>query len=172
MKFLLVWMVFISSIFAHPHTFIEVYPTLKTNKNQMTQIKYRWVLDEMTSMMLVMEFDTNGNGKIDKKENSYIYENYFSPLDEYGFYTTITTKGKSSTLKKVKNFQTHIVDNKIVYEFEAENRLNLKDTKVEFGDKDFFVAMVVKKEFVNSDIQYKVVDVDNDFYFGYRLEFK
>jgi ABC-type uncharacterized transport system substrate-binding protein len=171
MKFILVWMIFISSIFAHPHTFIEVFPTIKTDKKQITQIKYKWVFDEMTSSMLLMEYDTNGNGKIDKNENTYIYENYFLPLDEYNFYTFVTSKGKSYKLKNIKNFQTKIVNNKIEYEFVVNKKLNLKNTQIEFGDKDFFVAMVVKKEFVKSDTKYKVSDVDNDFYFGYKLEF-
>jgi ABC-type uncharacterized transport system substrate-binding protein len=171
MKTILVWMVFITSVFAHPHTFIEVFPTIKTDKNQITQIEYKWVFDDMTSSMLLMEYDTNGNGKIDENENDFIYKNYFLPLDEYGFYTTVTSKGKSYKLKNIKNFQTQIIDNKIVYKFTVDNNLHLQNTQIEFGDKDFFVAMVVKKEFVKSEVKYKVSDMDNDFYFGYKLEF-
>jgi hypothetical protein len=36
-----------------------------------------WKFDEMTSELLIMEFDENCNGKIDEKEQKYIKENYF-----------------------------------------------------------------------------------------------
>ena len=32
--------------------------------------------------------------------------------------------------------------------------------------------MIVKDEYIKSDIEYKILEVDNDFYFAYRLEFK
>lgn len=172
MKYLFLLMIFISSIFAHPHTFVDVYPTIKTKNNQITHIKYKWVFDDMTSSMLLMEFDTNGNGKIDKDENDYIYENYFLPLGDYNFYTDIVVNGKVQKFPKIKIFQASILDNKIIYEFIINKKINPKDTYIEIGDKDFFVAMVLKKKYVTSDIKYKVSDVDNEFYFGYKLEFK
>ena len=66
-------------LLAHPHTFIEVYPTIKVKGNKITNFHLKWKMDEMTSSMLVMEFDQNGDGKIDKKEVS-TYPMYLSKL--------------------------------------------------------------------------------------------
>ncbi len=163
----------INVLFAHPHTFIEVYPTIIVKNNYTTNIHFEWKLDEMTSSMLIMEFDQNSDGKLDKKERDFVYTNYFSELKNNNFYTDIKIKNKIKLFPKPKNFKVTIQDNKICYFFEIEENYNIKDLKFDFGDEDFFVAMILKKEFVKIDgAKSKVSELDNDFYFGYRLELK
>ncbi len=160
-------------LFAHPHTFIEIYPTIEVKNNQTTKIHFKWKLDEMTSSMLIMEFDQDGDGKLNKKENFFIYGNYFIALRDYNFYTDIKIKGKIQTFPKPKNFKATIENNKICYSFDIEENYNIKDLKFDFGDEDFFVAMMLKDKFVKvNGAKAKVSELDNDFYFGYRLEIK
>ena len=161
----------INILFAHPHTFIEVYPAIEVKNNQIVNLDFRWELDEMSSAMLIMEFDQNNNGKIDKNENIFVEQNYFKPLVEYNFYTDVKIKDKIQTLVKPTNFKAGILNNKIIYSFSMKINHNIKDIKFDFGDEDFFVAMILKKEFVKIiGAKAKVSDLDNDFYFGYRLE--
>jgi ABC-type uncharacterized transport system substrate-binding protein len=160
-------------LFAHPHTFIEVYPTIEVKNNITTKIHFKWVMDEMTSSMLMIEFDQNGDGTIDKKENSFIYNNYFLTLKDYNFYTDIKIDDKIQTFPNPKNFKTTIENNKVCYSFDIDEKYNIKNTKFDFGDEDFFIAMILKKEFVKTNGSKVVVsEQDNDFYFGYRLELK
>ncbi len=162
---------FFNFLFAHPHTFIEVYPNIKVKDNKIIEIHFKWKIDEMTSSMLIMEFDQNGDGKISKKENTFIYNNYFTQLKDYNFYTDIQIKNKVQKFPKTKNFKATIENNKICYSFDVEKIYNSKDTKFNFGDTDFFVAMILKKEFVKVvGAKAKVSELDNDFYFGYKLE--
>ena len=150
---------------------MEVYPTIKVKNNITTNINFKWKIDEMTSSLLIMEFDTNSDGKIDNKENFFIYGTYFLPLKDFNFYTDIRINGKMQTLPKPKNFKATIEDNRIWYSFDIEKKYNIKNTKFDFGDEDFFVAMILKKEFTNvKGAKAKVIELDNDFYFGYRLE--
>ena len=159
--------------YAHPHTFIEVYPTIKVQKETIAQINIKWKMDEMTSSMLIMELDQNGNGKIDKEENDFIYENYFKSLKDYNFYTDIKIKDKTQVFPEVENFKATIEENKVCYSFDMKNRYKIKDTKFDFGDTDFFVAMILKKEFIKVIGSTAVItELDNDFYFGYRMELK
>ncbi len=159
--------------FAHPHTFIEVYPTIEVKDNIMTKINFKWKLDEMTSSMLIMEFDQNGDGKIDKKENKFVYDNYFSTLRDMNFYTNLKIKNKIQIFPKPNNFKATIEDNKICYSFNIEGQYNINDIAFEFGDEDFFVAMILKDKFTNiMGAKAKVLELDNDFFFGYRLEVK
>ncbi|MEA3513121.1 MAG: DUF1007 family protein [Campylobacterota bacterium] len=161
------------NLFAHPHTFIEIYPTIKVKNNKIININFKWKMDEMTSSMLIMEFDQNGNGKIDKKENFFIYGSYFLRLHEYNFYTDVKVKDKTQLFPKPKNFKATIDNHKICYTFDIETNYDKRDTKFDFGDEDFFVAMILKKEFVKVEgSDFKVTEQDNDFYFGYRLELK
>ena len=169
-KHLLLLIFCISFVFAHPHTFIEIYPTIIVKNNQITNIHFDWKLDEMTSAMLIMEFDQNGDGKLDKKENKFVYENYFLELKDYNFYTDIKVNDKTQFFPNPKNFSATIENNKIVYSFDIVEKYSIKNTKFDFGDEDFFVAMILKKEFVKiTGAKAKVDDLDMDFYFGYRL---
>jgi ABC-type uncharacterized transport system substrate-binding protein len=172
-KFLIPILFIINILHAHPHTFIEIYPTIAVKNNIMQNIKFKWQLDEMTSSMLIMEFDTNANGKLEDKENKFVYENYFLTLVDYNFYTDITVDGKIQSFPTPKNFKATIENNKLCYYFEIDNKYNINNTMFDFGDKDFFVAMILKKEFATvQNASAKVSDLDNDFYFGYRLELK
>jgi len=173
MKFIISFILIFNILYAHPHTFIEVYPTITVKNKMMQKIHFVWKMDEMTSSMLIMEFDLDSNGKIDKIEQQYIHENYFSTLIDYNFYTDITINNKITKFPNPKNFKAFIENNKICYSFEIDKKLNIHKTIFDFGDTDFFIAMILKKEFTKIIGATAVVsDLDNDFYFGYRLELK
>jgi ABC-type uncharacterized transport system substrate-binding protein len=119
-----------------------------------------------------MDFDQNNDGKINNKENNFIFKNYFKDLKEYGFYTDIKIKNKTIDFPKIENFHTIIDKTRIVYNFSITLNQNLKDIKLQMYDEDFFVAMVLKKEFIKSTkVHCKVNELDKDFYFGYELRF-
>ena len=173
MKFLFFIFIFISNISAHPHTFIEVHPTLHVENSKFSTIKFKWVLDDMTSTILIMELDTNANGVIDKIENDYIEKEYFSMFKDYSYYTYIKVNKKSTPPLSPKNFKATIENNKLCYSFEIQGEYDVKNTYIEFGDSDYYVAMVLKKEFVHvKGAEVIVKGVDNDFYYGYSLGFK
>ena len=172
MKILFTLLIFISSLFAHPHTFIEVHPTIQVKDDSSTTVHFKWILDDMTSTILVMELDQNGDGKINEKENSYIYREYFSIFKDYSYYTYIKIDGKNIEFPKIENFKATIENHKVCYSFDVHLNHNIKNTVFEFGDSDFYVAMVLKDKFVKAEsLSTKVTGVDNDFYYGYRLEF-
>ena len=173
MKILLISLLLISSLFSHPHTFIDVYPTIKVKDEKITSVHFKWALDEMTSTILIMELDQDMDGKINKKENSYIHDNYFYIFENYSYYTHIKVDGEVINSLKVKNFKATIEKGRICYSFEVEGSFDIKNTVFEFGDTDFYVAMVLKDEFLDVDgAKATVTGVDNDFYYGYKLELK
>ena len=158
----------LSNLFAHPHTFIDVYPKVVVKNNIVTQIDFKWIMDEMTSSMLIMEFDQNQNGKIDKEENKYIEENYFLSLKDYDFYTHLKPK------YKVTNFFADIKNEKIVYNFTFHlfKKTILSNFKLQFYDTDLFVSMQLKEKLITQKIPHKIKDLDGDFYYGYEIIYK
>ena len=173
LKKFIILTLYLNLLFAHPHTFIEVYPTIEVQNNKIIKLHFTWELDDMSSAMLIMEFDQNGDGKIDKKENKFIRKNYFEPLIDYNFYTDVNIKNKIQSTIKPINFKADIKNNKARYSFDVKSNYPIKDLHFDFGDEDFFVAMVLKKEFIKiKGAKAKVSDLDNDYYFGYRLEIK
>jgi len=168
MQKIILFILFLSNLFAHPHTFIDVYPKVVVKNNIVTQIDFKWIMDEMTSSMLIMEFDQNQNGKIDKEENKYIEENYFLSLKDYDFYTHLKPK------YKVTNFFADIKNEKIEYNFTFQllKKTKLSNFKLQFYDTDFFVSMQLKEKFITQKIPHKIKDLDGDFYYGYEIIYK
>lgn len=173
MKLLSLLFILISSILAHPHTFIEVYPTLHVEDKKITNIHFKWVLDEMTSTILIMELDGDGDGKINDKENKFIEEEYFSMFEEYGYYTFIKVDNSLIKTPKPKNFKATIENNRICYSFDIQKDFNIHNTIFDFADTSYYVAMVLKDEFLTLDgATAKISRVDSDDYYGFRLELK
>ncbi len=171
MKKLLLFLFNTILLFAHPHTFIDIYPTFSTDKPN--QVHFKWKLDEMTSSMLIMELDQDMDGKIDKKENEFIEDEYFSILEPYSYYTFLFINSKEVKLPAPQNFQASIENHQLCYSFDIKFNEKFQNVYFEFGDSDFYSAMILKEKFVSSKgVKFKVTGVDKDFYYGYRLEFK
>jgi len=173
LKLFFLFLLFFSSLFAHPHTFIEVHPTIEFKDNKTSVIHFKWVLDEMSSTILIMEVDKNGDGVISKRENNFIQKEYFSIFEDYSYYTHIKIDGKLIKNLKAVNFKATIENYKLCYSFDVVGNFSSNNTVLEFGDSDFYVAMVLKEKFLNiKGTSSTVTGVDNDFYYGYRLDFK
>ncbi len=172
MKKVILYFILTLTLFAHPHTFIDVYPTISVKDGVAKTIHFKWKIDEMTSSMLIMDVDSNGDGKLSAKENKFIQDNYFTIFEDYNYYTQIKIDGKLIPFPKVKNFKATIEDFRVCYSFEIEGDFEIKKTTLEFGDSDFYVAMILKKEFLNiTGANATATGVDNDFFYGYKLEF-
>jgi ABC-type uncharacterized transport system substrate-binding protein len=172
-KIIIFYLLFIPYlVFAHPHTFIDVYTKIKSQNTKIDKITFTWYFDEMTSSLLIMEFDQNMDGKLDDSEIKYIYENYFLGLGDFNFYTDIQINNKT-ILTKPQNFTAFLKDNiQVAYQFDIILNKEKKDIKIEIYDEERFSALILKNKFIHSDTNYKLSDIDNDLYFGYRLEFK
>jgi ABC-type uncharacterized transport system substrate-binding protein len=168
---LLFFLLITTLLFSHPHTFIDIYTTIK--KDNPNIINFKWKLDEMTSSMLIMELDKNMDGKIDKKENRYIEDEYFSMFKPYSYYTFMFINNKKVKLPEPKNFKASIEKHQLCYAFDIEIKSDIKNIYFEFGDIDYYNALILKDKFIDAKgLKTKVTGVDNDFYYGYKLEFK
>lgn len=135
------------SAFAHPHTFIEVAPTVEIKDKKIDKFQIKWTMDEMTSMMMIMELDSNDNKKFEEDENSFIYENYFSSLKNSNFYMTMTSNNKDIVIEP-KNFKASIEGDKLIYTFDIEQKIDTQNLEIAFFDTELFVGMMLEKEYI------------------------
>lgn len=164
----IIFFIFSTILYAHPHCFVDVYPTI--NKNSIT---VKWVFDEMSSQMLIMDFDQNHDGKIDKIENDFIYKEAFVHLREYDYYLYMFKGKKKLKTPNAENFKASIDGMRFTYTFNI--KLNPKVTKIQFYDAEMFTAFVIKKQFIKKNKTTKKIklnEMDNDYFFGYELELK
>jgi len=160
-------------LFAHPHIFIDIYPDVVVENGIIKKLHFTWKIDEMSSSMILMDTDSNGNGKIDPNEEKSVEENYFNTMTDYDFYTFIKVANKKIPFPQITHFHPFMENHKMCYGFDLELHTKAKETSLEFGDSDFYVALTLKDKFVKiKGAKAKVTGVDNDFYYGYRLEFK
>lgn len=59
---------FFTSIFAHPHLFIDVPAKFAINDSGLSGIYTYWKLDEMNSALILDFYDKNNSGKFEKSE--------------------------------------------------------------------------------------------------------
>lgn len=173
MKIIFMLVLILSSLSSHPHTFMDVYPVIVAKDGKSNGLEITWKIDEMTSSMLIMDVDMDGDGKLNANESNYIKNNYFTIFANYNFYTYIIIKGKKVTLPEPTEFKAKIENHRVCYTFKLKIEFDIEDTVFEFGDTDMYTAMVLKPKFVTVNGAKAVVKgVDNDFYYGYRLELK
>ena len=149
-------------LFSHPHTFIDLYPTISGNT-----FTLKWVFDEMTSNMIMMDFDEDHDMKLNDKEQKLIHDEAFIHLKEFNFYAHMMVGDKEQSIKKVSNFKTYFENNRVVYQFDIE--LPKKLNAIEFYDPDLYIAFVLKQESIKSDKKFQLEEINNDYYFGYKV---
>ena len=97
--------------FGHPHLFANVGLEIKALDNKINSIKISWQFDDMTSQMLLMDYDKNRDKKFDKEESLRFKTDTFDKLKEYGYYTHIKIDGKKIDIENhIDNFFLTFID--------------------------------------------------------------
>jgi ABC-type uncharacterized transport system substrate-binding protein len=158
----------ITLLSAHPHCFIDVYPAVDGKK-----LTVKWVFDQMSSQMLVMDFDRDRDGQFSDAESAAVYKEGFESLREYGYYTKFFSGGAPLATGQAEGFRAAIDGFRVQYRF----ALSLPEgaTSVRFYDEENYSAFVVEEDFVreaNPGKTYKVREFEGDMGVGYILELK
>jgi len=131
---------------AHPHVFIEAnLEIVRNEKGEATEIRHVWRFDELFSTSLLLDFDSNGNGRLDETELQEIASITRESIGEYNFYTEVRNGDE------VVNFyepDPYIVDTQfdsllIILSLEIENPEPMSGNafKVAVSDPTYYVAV-------------------------------
>ena len=112
---------------AHPHCFIDVHPTVSRDS-----LTIRWVLDEMSSQMMILDYDSDANGKLSEAESKLLFEDTFKSLVKYNYYTYFYSGSKKITTPEVSSFLATIENYQLNYYFTLS--LPNEVTSIEFFD--------------------------------------
>lgn len=75
---------------AHPHVFVESNLEIVRNAEGFaTEIRHVWRFDELFSSSVLLDFDENGNGKLDPSELDTIAAEVKKNIAEFNFYTEV-----------------------------------------------------------------------------------
>ncbi|MCK4979949.1 MAG: DUF1007 family protein [Candidatus Delongbacteria bacterium] len=166
----LVLLVFTKISYSHPHEFANVGIKLNIQKDNTIFIQISWEFDEMSSLMLIEEFDKNRDGEFDVSENLKVEKDAFEVLKEIDFYTYLKINKTKYPIKSYSNFNVSIKNYKVIYKFTIlEKKITeekIKDFTLFFADSDNYTAFFLKKENIGiivdepTNYTYKVTEVE------------
>jgi len=170
MRVLFCSIIFISYCFGHPHVFVDTKFDISIEKNTLQAYAY-WYFDEMTSQVMLMDFDKNKNNKIDSNELLIIKKEAFEHLKELNYYTFIYQNKKNLSLSQPTDFSCFLTDKRIGFKFKVTTIFDPSKNNLKIGsfDMDNLTAFQMdrnskinlqNKTLQNLNLQYVTEDYD------------
>lgn len=141
-----------ASAAAHPHVFAEARldVMLAPDGRSVQSLRHLWRFDDVFSSTVLVEFDKNGDNKLDDTELGAVRDTVYKSLGEYNYFQLVTANGKDVAMQNPDEFAAIFDNNQLIIMFEAkpQNVLKLSGI-VDFGvyDSTFYTAI----DFVEDD---------------------
>ncbi|PZO81826.1 MAG: DUF1007 domain-containing protein [Mesorhizobium amorphae] len=136
---------------AHPHVFAEARLDVMVNPDQTVKsLRHVWRFDDIFSSTVIMEFDTDGDLKLNDAELAEVSKTIFESIGEYKYFQLVTENGKDVAMKPPAQLMAQYEGEQLIVLFESEPAQPLKlSGKVDFGiyDPTFYTAL----EYVEDD---------------------
>lgn len=129
----------------HPHVFAEARLDVVVNPDgSVKSLRHLWRFDDLFSSTVLVEFDKNGDLKLDDAELQDVSQTVYASLAEYNYFQLVTADGKDVAMKPPAQLMANFENNQLIILFESEPQapLALKG-KVDFGiyDPTFYTAI-------------------------------
>lgn len=132
---------------AHPHVFADARLELTIGKDgTVEKLAHVWRFDDVFSSTVLMEFDKNGDLKLDQKELDNLAKTINSSIAEFKYFQTVLADGKDIAMAPPKHLAADFINNQLIILFESKPSQPLKllpGHKVSFGvyDPTFYTAI-------------------------------
>lgn len=155
----------VSLLSAHPHVFIDTRISVEQEK-----IWILWTFDEMTSSILMQDYDKNRDKMLDDNEIAFLKKDHFDTIANYSFFMHPFDGEEEKTITHVDDFMASFEDSKLRYLFSIP-RPKIPTYELRFYDGEMYVAMIVKPEFLTCQKPFtcRTRGYDADFYYGYQV---
>jgi ABC-type uncharacterized transport system substrate-binding protein len=129
----------------HPHVFAEARLDVVVNPDQTVKsLRHLWRFDDLFSSTVLVEFDENGDLKLDDAELQQVSQTVFASLAEYNYFQLVSVDGKDVAMKPPAQLMANYENDQLIILFESEPKepMTLKG-KVDFGvyDPTFYTAI-------------------------------
>ncbi|PRD42704.1 DUF1007 domain-containing protein [Phyllobacterium phragmitis] len=130
---------------AHPHVFADARLEVTVAPDgTVERLAHVWRFDDIFSSTVLMEFDKNGDLKLDQSELDTLSQTINDSIAEYKYFQTVLSDGKEVPMIKPAHLIADFPDNQLLIMFESKPEKPLKvDHKVSFGvyDPTFYTAI-------------------------------
>lgn len=144
---------FFTSVFSHPHLFIDVSVIFAINDSGLSGIYTYWKLDEMNSAIIKDFYDRNNSGIFEKSE---LIEILKVTLESIQNVTSLSCGTKIFSVENIEKFNAVVNgEEKVVYSFFIPCDISYEELKGKelilcFSDPTIFIAFTLKKELVQA----------------------
>lgn len=138
---------FVTSVWAHPHAFVECTFSFLMDQKGLVGFKQRWTLDEMTTVSVLDVVDTDRDGTLSAVEKKAVRDLSVDSLLEFHYFTVARINGKNFPIRKITDFSAELKDGKLIYEFLVPCRVNsaagqTQQVKAAVYDDSFYTFVV------------------------------
>ena len=102
---------------AHPHMFIDTRLEVCLSGDCLDGLEITWFFDPMFTASVVNDWDANGNGSFSDGEIDLIYENAFSNLADFDYFTYVSSGNTTQSPSSVEDFTVYMDGTTLVYRF-------------------------------------------------------
>jgi len=128
----------------HPHVFAEARLDVLVAEGSVTALRHLWRFDDLFSSTVLVEFDMNGDLKLDDSELRDVAQTVYDSLAEFNYFQIVTADGKDVPLNAPPQLMANYENDQLIIMFESAPKepLALKG-KVGFGiyDPTFYTAI-------------------------------
>ena len=141
---------------AHPHVFVEAnIEILRNDEGKFVELRQVWRFDELFSATITIDYDENGNGKVDPDELKKVTDIVKESIAEYDFYTAIRIDNKPVEFYEPDELKAYFENGQMImllavepsapYDFSnGPMKVSASDTSYyvafDFGDENITVA--------------------------------
>ncbi|MGI9402520.1 MAG: DUF1007 family protein [Rhizobiaceae bacterium] len=134
---------------AHPHVFVEANLEVLRNKDgAVTELRHVWRFDELFSSTVLLDFDANGDGKLDASELDEVSKVVTESIGESDFFTEVRHGSSKLSFIPADAILVDFTDNQALMFFALKF-----EKPIEIGDsKDFRISVSDPSYYVSMDI--------------------
>ncbi|MDQ0996747.1 ABC-type uncharacterized transport system substrate-binding protein [Phyllobacterium ifriqiyense] len=131
--------------YVHPHVFAEARLDITINPDGTVQkLGHVWRFDDIFSSTVLVEFDKNGDLKLDEAELAALAETINASISEFDYFQSVQLNDKKIVMAAPKHLIADFQNNQLMIIFESTPKHPLKlGTKTSFGvyDPTFYTAI-------------------------------
>lgn len=113
--------------YAHPHMFIDTKLEVRLSGDRLDGLEITWFFDPMFTASIVNDWDVNGNGSFSPSEVELVYENAFSNLADFDYFTFVSTGNTTLSPSTVEEFTVFMDGQTLVYRFYTPFDITVRD---------------------------------------------
>lgn len=136
---------FATPAYVHPHVFAEARLDISIKPDgTVEKLGHVWRFDDLFSSTVLVEFDKNGDLKLDEKELGDLAETINASISEFDYFQTVELNGKKIVMAAPAHLLADFQNNQLLIVFESTPKQPLKlGKKTSFGvyDPTFYTAI-------------------------------